>query len=230
MDARGFVKLKNIERIKIGFISGLGYWIIRVICSTLRWQVEDWQNFESIHQAGKRFVAAFWHGRMLMAAYYFRGRGIVVMISQNRDGEYISRVIQRLGYGVARGSSTRGARGAIIEILRALKNNRDVALTLDGPQGPRYVAKPGAAYAAWKSGHPVMPFNISVDKKWVMKSWDHFFVPKPFSRAVVMIATPIYVDANATEEDLRDIEERIQHSLDELRVRGDTYWGDPADR
>jgi lysophospholipid acyltransferase (LPLAT)-like uncharacterized protein len=218
------------ERPKIGFISALGYWAIHLICSTLRWDVQGRENEESTYAAGKRLVLTFWHGRIFMATYHFRRRGIVVMTSHNRDGEYIARVIERFGYGAARGSSTRGSRGAIVEMLRALKMNRDVAFTIDGPRGPRYVAKPGAAYLAWKSGNPVLPFNISVEKKWVMRSWDHFMVPKPFSRALVIIGAPIYVDGNATDEELRRTETQIQQSLDELRDRGDSHWGGEPDR
>ncbi len=165
-----------------------------------------------------------------MSTYYFRNRGIVVMTSQNRDGEYIARVIRRFGFEAARGSSTRGSRGAIVECLRAVKDGKDLGLTIDGPRGPRYVAKPGAAYLAWKSGHPVMPFNISVEKKWVMRSWDHFQIPKPFSRAVILLGEPIYVDAKATDEQIQAAERRIQTSLDELRDRGDCWWGGVPDR
>ncbi len=172
----------------------------------------------------------FWHGRIFTSTYYFRGRGIVVMTSQNRDGEYIARVIQRFGYGVARGSSTRGSRGATVETLRALKDGKEVGLTIDGPLGPRYVAKPGAAYLARKSGNPVVPFSISVRKRWVISSWDHFQVPKPFSRAVVLIGNPIYVESSATEEEIQNAEVQIQRTLDELRDRGDCWWGGEPDR
>jgi len=165
-----------------------------------------------------------------MATYYFRGWGIVVMISQNRDGEYIARVIQHFGYEVARGSSSKGTHGATVEILRAVKSGKDVGFAIDGPRGPRYVAKPGAAYIARKSGNPVIPFNISVEKKWTMQSWDHFQVPRPFSRAVVLIGQPIFVDANASDEEINVIEVRIQHSLDDLRDRGDSWWGGEPDQ
>ncbi len=160
-----------------------------------------------------------------MATYRFRGQGIVVMISLNRDGEYISRVIRHFGYGVARGSSSRGSHRATVEILRALEKGQDVGLSIDGPRGPRYVAKPGAAFLAKKSGNPVIPFSISAEKKWIMKSWDHFQVPKPFTRAVVLIGNPVYVDENASEEEIRIAEEKIQHSLEDLRDRGDRWWG-----
>ena len=165
-----------------------------------------------------------------MATYYFRHRGIVVMISNNRDGEYIARVIQGFGYGVARGSSTRGSHGATVEILRALKAKKDVGFAMDGPRGPRYIAKPGAAYVALKSGNPVLPFNISVEKKWVVRSWDHFMVPKPFSRTLILIGEPIYIQADAPEEEIQRMERQIQSSLVELRDRGDAFWGAAPDR
>jgi lysophospholipid acyltransferase (LPLAT)-like uncharacterized protein len=222
--------LSFLDRFKISFISSAGYWIILFIGSTLRWHVENWQAFQSLRDRNIKVILAFWHGRIFMASYYFRQQGIVVMTSQNRDGEYIARVIQRFGYGVTRGSSTRGSYGATMETLRALKNQRDVGITMDGPRGPRYIAKPGAAYLARKSGNPVVPFNISVDKKWVMRSWDHFQVPRPFSRAVLLIGNPIYVEEGISEEGAGKIEARIQHSLEELRDRGDRWWGGEPDR
>ncbi len=195
-----------------------------MVGKTLRWEAVDWDRLEQVYASGKRLILAFWHGRIFMATYYFRNRGIVVLTSQNRDGEYIARVIQRFGYGVARGSSTRGSHRAAVEALRALSDGKDVGITMDGPRGPRYVAKRGAAYLARKSGNPVLPFSVSVEKKWAMKSWDHFQIPKPFSRAIVLIGEPIFVDAGAPEQNVRISEERIQESLDELRDRGDNWW------
>lgn len=151
------------------------------------------------------------------------------MTSRNRDGDYIARVIKRFGYQPARGSSSRGSLGATIECLRGMKNGRDLGITIDGPRGPRYIAKPGAAYLARKSGNPVLPFNISVKKKWTLNSWDHFQIPQPFSRAVLVAGNPIYVDANATEEEIQAAEQEIQRSLDALRIRGDSWWGGVPD-
>lgn len=221
----GGFTLNFVDRLKINLISTLGFWVIRTIGATLRWEVVGWQNLESIWGSGNRLILAFWHGRIFTATYYFRNRGIVVMTSRNRDGEYIARVIQRFGYGVARGSSTRGSHGATIETLSALKDGKDVGITMDGPRGPRYVAKPGAAYIARKSGYPVVPFCISVDKKWITDSWDQFQIPKPFSRSVILIGNPVYVDADASEEAIKAAELEIQRSLDELRDRSDHWWG-----
>jgi len=219
-----------LDRLKISVFSSLGYWIIRLIGASMRWVVKGLQNLESVHAKGERAIMTFWHGRIFMATYYFRGRGIVVMTSQNRDGEYIARVIQRFGYGAARGSSTHGSHGATVECLRAIKDGKDLGLTSDGPRGPRYVAKPGAAYLARKSGNPVVPFSVSVEKKWVMRSWDHFQIPRPFSRAVVLVGEPIYVDADAADEQIEAAEKRIQLSLEQLLDRGDSWWGGQPDR
>jgi len=201
-----------------------------MICSTLRWQAVESQNLEAVRAQGKRLILTFWHSRIFTATYHFRKCGIVVMTSRNRDGEYIARVIQRFGYQPARGSASRGSHSATVECLRGMKNGKDVGLTIDGPRGPRYIAKPGAAYLARKSGNPVMPFNISVEKKWVMRSWDHFQIPKPFSRAVLISADPIYVDANASPEEIAVAEKQIQRSLDALLIRGDSWWGGQPDK
>jgi lysophospholipid acyltransferase (LPLAT)-like uncharacterized protein len=218
-----------LNRFKIGLIPFLGYWAIRLIGATLRWEVEGLHCLDTIHAAGKQLILTFWHGRIFMATYYFRNRGIVVMTSQNRDGEYIARVIQRFGYKAARGSSSRGSHRATVECLLAMKNRRDLGLTIDGPRGPRYVAKPGAAYLAKKSGNPVIPFNVAVEKKWVMHSWDHFQIPKPFSRAVVLIGDPIYADAGISREQMQATETKIQSALDELRDRSDAWWQGKTD-
>ena len=216
--------MKFIERLKTGCITLLGYWVILIIGRTLRWKVEGWENLEEIHKSGRRFVGAFWHNRIFMTSYFFRHRNMVAMISHNRDGEYIARVSRRLGFGNARGSSSRGSRGALVEMLRAIKQNRDVLFTLDGPRGPRYIAKPGAAYLARKSGNPILPFTISVEKKWIMRSWDGFIVPKPFSRALVLIGKSIHVAPHADEPAMKHFEMRIQKSLDSLCHRADFFW------
>jgi lysophospholipid acyltransferase (LPLAT)-like uncharacterized protein len=213
------------DRFKFWVVSYLGYWVIQLIGSTLRWQVEGWEHWQSIKDRGENLVYAFWHGRIFMGTYFFRNRGIVVMTSQNRDGEYIAGVIGRFGYGAARGSSTRGGRGALVEMIRELQEKNDVAFTLDGPKGPRYVAKPGAAWIASETGAPVLPFHISVEKKWVLRSWDRFHIPKPFSRALLLIASPIYVERDATEEDLEQARCRLQAVLEDLLERGDARCG-----
>ena len=217
----------RMNGLKIWFISLLGYWAIRVIGSTLRWQVEGQENLQAIRAAKKNAIFTFWHGRIFLGTYYFRNQGIVVMTSRNRDGEYIARVIRRFGYGAARGSSTRGGKRALVEMIREMRNNSDVAFTIDGPRGPRYVAKPGAVWLASKTGNAILPFHISPQRKWVLNSWDLFHIPKPFSRALLLMGNPIYVQADAGEAQLAESQQILQHSLEDLLRRGDSYWDRP---
>ncbi|MDR0310248.1 MAG: lysophospholipid acyltransferase family protein [Acidobacteriota bacterium] len=208
--------MKIIKRLKTHIISLLGYWLILCVGKTLRWRVEGWDRLESVYRAEKNPIMVFWHGRIFVASYFFRNRGIVVMTSRHRDGDYIAGVIRRLGYHAARGSSSRGSVGATREALEALRNGRDIGFAIDGPRGPRHVVKRGPIYIAWKSGHPVLPFNVSAERKWTLKSWDHFEIPVPFSRARVEIGEPVYVNAGIPKERLEEYDRRVQESLDEL--------------
>jgi lysophospholipid acyltransferase (LPLAT)-like uncharacterized protein len=212
------------DRLKLFVVSQIGFWAIRIIGKTLRWEVRGWDNYRAMEAAQKRIIYAFWHGRIFMATYFWRNRGIVVMTSQNKDGDYIARVIRRFGYGAARGSSSRGGLRALAEMIRELRGNKDVAFTVDGPRGPRYIAKPGPIWLASKSGAAVFPFNISAQKRWVLSSWDQFQIPKPFSRVVVLMGSPIYVSADASAEDLDSKQRQLQHALEELLSRGDSHW------
>ena len=146
------------------------------------------------------------------------------MTSMNRDGEAIAQCIQRFGYGVARGSSSRGGFRALAEMAQAIRHRRDAAFTIDGPRGPRYVAKQGPVLLALKTGAAIFCFHISMQHKIQLNSWDEFQVPLPFTRAIVLKASPIWVPPGASEEDLRDLHKQMQTTLDDLRAKGDSWW------
>ncbi|HZI20023.1 MAG TPA: lysophospholipid acyltransferase family protein [Pyrinomonadaceae bacterium] len=203
------------ERLLIRAADLAFYLLVRLIGSTVRFRVEGWEHWEASHRGGPP-VMAFWHDRILLATYYFRGRGIVVMTSQSFDGEYIARFIQRLGYGAARGSSTRGGVGALVEMIRLVRAGLPAGFTVDGPRGPRHVAKTGALLLAKKTGRPVLPFAVNPEKFWTLKSWDRFRIPRPFTRAAVRIAPPFYVPADADDAALEALRAELQHTLEEV--------------
>ncbi len=206
-------------------MSTLAYWVMRAIGCTLRWEFQGRENLVSGgDESARRVILTFWHGRIFLATYLFRNRGIVVMTSQNKDGEYIARVIRRFGYVAARGSSSRGGRGALVEMIRALRDGSDVGITIDGPRGPRYVAKPGAVWVAARTGCPICPFCVSAEHKWVLSSWDHFQIPKPFTRALFIAAPPILVPKDASEPELERCQAQLQRSLEDLVEKGDSHW------
>ncbi|MFN2412391.1 MAG: lysophospholipid acyltransferase family protein, partial [Pyrinomonadaceae bacterium] len=158
------------------------YALITVVGRTLKYEVDGWEYFEEIQSAGKQPIYAMWHDRLFSGTYFFRHRGIVVLNSQSFDGEYISRFIQRLGYGSVRGSSTRGGTVALVKMIRLMRAGLPMAFTLDGPKGPRYLVKNGAVLLAKKTGNPLVPFVLECKRFWTVKSWDKMQIPQLFSR------------------------------------------------
>src|SRR5215831_3081368 len=169
------------ERLKAALIGWVGYFVISIVGRTMRWQSVGDSHLDDIFKSGNRAIFTFWHGRIFPATYYWRNRGIVVMTSMNPDGEAIAQCIQRFGYGAARGSSSRGGMRALAELTRHIRNGRDAAFTIDGPRGPRYVAKQGPVLLAMKTGAAIFCFHISLKNKLQLKSWDEFQIPLPFT-------------------------------------------------
>jgi len=213
-----------LDRWKAWFIGWIGFFVIGIIGRTMRWQSVGDSYLDEIYKSGNRAIFTFWHGRIFPATYYWRNRGIVVMTSMNRDGESIAQCIQRFGYGAARGSSSRGGFKALAQMARDIRHGRDTAFTIDGPRGPRYIAKQGPVLLAMKTGAAIFCFHISMKRKIQLKSWDEFQIPLPFTRAIVLKAAPIWVPHDAPEAHLRDLHLQMQDTLDDLRKRGDSWW------
>lgn len=212
------------KRLQIRAIARASYFTINLICRTMKFEVEGWSHWQQATANGSVPIYTFWHDGIVPSTYFWRNRGIVVMTSQSFDGEYIARFIQRFGYGAARGSSTRGAVGAVIEMVRVMRQGIPTAFTIDGPKGPRRVAKMGAVLLAKKSGHPILPFKITPSRCWTLsKSWDRLTIPKLFSRARVEIAEPIYVPAEAEADELETHRLRLQQTLDRLDANGEQW-------
>lgn len=204
------------------------YFLISVIGKTVKPESEGMEHYAAVKEAGKIPIFCFWHNRIFLGVYSHRQRNIVVITSQSFDGEYIARFIQRFGFGAARGSSTRGGVGALVEMVRLMKNGLATAFTIDGPKGPRYVAKSGACLLAKKTGNPILPFLAEAEKFWEIKSWDRLQIPKPFTRARYFYAAPIYVPADADELEIEKKRQELQKSLDQLVERG-KQWRENLD-
>ncbi len=209
------------ERLLIRVADVAFFVLIKLIGSTIRWRVEGWENWEAASSDGRLPIYTFWHNRIFLGTYFFRRRNIVVMTSQSFDGEYIARFIKRFGYGAVRGSSTRGGTGAIVEMARLMRAGRSTAFSIDGPKGPRYVAKMGAVLLAKKTGQPILPFTITARNYWTPgRSWDGFQVAWPFTRARLDIAPAIYVPSDADEKTLNAKRDELQRALDEVNKHG----------
>lgn len=200
------------------------YGVINLIGRTVRYEIEGWDHWETASREGHIPIYTFWHDNIILSTYFWRRRNIVVMTSQSFDGEYIARFIQRFGYGAARGSSTRGSVGAVIEMIRLMRQGQPTAFTIDGPKGPRHVAKMGAVLLAKKTGHPILPFAITPMRFWSMsRSWDVLRIPRPFTRARLEIAAPIFVPPDADETVMAARLGELQGALDGLEHRGEQW-------
>ena len=212
------------ERFKASAIGWAGYFAVGIIGKTMRWQSVGDEHLKSILDSGHRAIFTFWHGRIFPSTYFWRNRGIVVMTSQNLDGEGIAQCIQRFGFGVARGSSSKGGLRALAQLVKDIRKGKDAAFTIDGPRGPRYIAKQGPILLGFKTGAAILCFHISMKHKIQLKSWDEFQIPLPFTKAVVLQAEPIWVPPESSEDELRELHAKMQKSLDDLRLRGDSWW------
>lgn len=204
------------QRILLALVSTLGYLVIRALGATLRfaWSEEEGATPERIARPA---IYSFWHQCIFPAAALFRGQGIGVMTSLSFDGEFIARIIEKLGFRAVRGSSSRGAVGALLGMRREVEQGKAVAFTIDGPRGPRYVAKPGPVFLAQATGAPMAAFHIALDNPWRLKSWDATRIPKPFSRALLRVSRAVQVPSNADDASLSRMHAELQTALDRVR-------------
>ena len=188
--------------------------MISLLGRTLRWRTDGLEHLEAVARSGRQPVLAFWHGRILPATVYFRDRGIVVMTSENFDGQWIAGIIERFGYRTARGSTSRGARRALLQLRRDMAAGRVAGFAIDGPRGPARVAQAGAVWLAMATGNPVVPFHLEASRHWTLRSWDRTQIPKPFTTVALAIGEPFEVAA-ATKPPDRDEGEGAPDNGDE---------------
>jgi lysophospholipid acyltransferase (LPLAT)-like uncharacterized protein len=213
------------RRIQIPLIAAAVYGVIRLIGPTLRLEVVGIHNAIQIPRGGEPAIGAFWHRCIFSAAWTWRHRGIVVLNTVNFDGQWTRRVIEKLGFGTAQGSSTRGAIEGLADMARSLETGHHVALTIDGPRGPRYVAKPGAVILARRTGKPISVFYIAPKRAYTFKkAWDLFQVPYPFTRTVMFVAPPIRVPAEADSDAMKVKQAEVQAALENVRDLADSWF------
>jgi lysophospholipid acyltransferase (LPLAT)-like uncharacterized protein len=213
------------RRIQIPVIAAAVYSVIRTLGPTLRYEVLGWQNAERVYAEKRRCIFAFWHRVIVPIAWWRRNCGVVVMNTTAFDGQWTRKVIEWLGFGTAQGSSSRGGLRGLAVMARHLEAGRDCAFTIDGPRGPRYVAKPGPAMLARRTGCPIVVFHIGVDRgKTFERTWDHFLLPAPFARTVLLFAPPIYVPQGASAELMEAKHAEMQQELERVRDIGESWF------
>jgi len=197
----------------------LGTGLVGALFLTTRMEKIGADHYEQFRRRGEPVIFVFWHGQLLPLVHYHRREGIVVLVSEHADGEYITQVIERNGFGTVRGSSTRGATKGLKGLVRAAREGRDLALTPDGPNGPPGVLKPGALAVAQITGLPLIPLGVGASTGWRFRSWDGFLVPKPFSKISIEYRQPRFVPRDASRRELEDLAAEIGSELNAVSQR-----------
>ena len=195
-DSRGSSDLSVGDRAAV--IAGAS--AIRALASTWRYRTVGAHIPAGLRSRKEPIVFTLWHGQMLPLLWFHRNQGVAVLVSEHSDGEIIARILEWMGYALIRGSTSRGAGRALIGLTRTLKDGSDVAITPDGPRGPRHKFAPGAVVAANRADVPIVPTVAHVEKCWQLSSWDGFVIPKPFARITIAYGPATRVRARTPRE------------------------------
>lgn len=209
------------QRFLLWLITWAGVIVIRLIAPTMKLTV-SYEDGAPPSLDTKPLVLAFWHSCIFPAIYAWRNLQIRVMSSDSFDGEYTGRIIRKFGFVKVRGSSSKGAVRALLGMRREIEQGATVAFTIDGPRGPRYVAKPGPVVLARATGAPMVAFHIALANPWVLNTWDKSMIPKPFSRALLRISRKINVPEDSGEDERQRYHAELQAALDRVREFAET--------
>ncbi|HXH72680.1 MAG TPA: lysophospholipid acyltransferase family protein [Mariprofundaceae bacterium] len=197
-------------------IPRLIYLIHKFLAVTIRWEFVG----ERYKPGDAPYILSFWHARILMMPYAYKGWNGSMLISEHRDGAYIADAVQLMGIESSRGSSTRGGARALLEMIKLARQGRALGITPDGPKGPREVVQPGTVQLAKKTGLPLRAVCYATKRHKRANSWDRFYLPLPFTRGVFVIGEPVYADSDDDEENLR----RFQQAMDDAQAKADSYF------
>ncbi|MGH7494366.1 MAG: lysophospholipid acyltransferase family protein [bacterium] len=212
------------KRMLFWLATRLGWLLILLLGHLTRLRFHGREHLERLRDSKRPFIYCIWHGKILMPIFAHRNENNCAMVSEHADGEMIAQTLHRLGYLTVRGSSTRGGTRAMIAMIRTLKGGGVGAIMPDGPKGPRHVFKPGALVIAQRAQAYLLPFTFASTRAWVLKSWDHFTIPKPFSKSVAYYGEPIAVPAVLTEEEFASIRKTVEQKMLDLEEEAEAFF------
>lgn len=203
------------QKILLAIISTLGPLLVRTIGFTWRIKYNDPYKISPSRKKGIKRIYCFWHNRLLGLAFTERKKNVGILISSHFDGEVVARIVDNMGYHPLRGSSTRGGTAGLLSMLRDEKVWY-LAITVDGPRGPKGVVKPGAIFLAAKADLEVIPVSCDTENKWVLPSWDGFQIPRPFARVTINFGKPLLIKKITGHNDIKKYAENLARKIDEL--------------
>lgn len=204
------------KKLTAWLVPRLIFLIHKLMAWTIRWEFVG----ERYRPGQAPYILSFWHARILMMPYAYRGWNGSMLISEHRDGAFIADAVELMGIQSSRGSSTRGGARALLEMIRIARNGRSLGITPDGPKGPREVVQPGTVQLSKKSGLPLRAVCYATKRHWRANSWDRFYIPQPFTRGVFVIGEPVFADSDDDAENLS----RFQQAMDDVQRQADGYF------
>ncbi len=196
-----------------------GYRLLQVWARTLRFQIDDRAGVVGT-PPNERYIGALWHNRLLLLPFvikrYLPRRQGAALISTSRDGAILADLVERFGFEVVRGSSSKRGASAIRQLAEIIAGGRDVVITPDGPRGPAYELGQGIVFLAQQSNAEVVPINLEYSSCWRLGSWDRFILPRPFSKVRVTFGAPHRVRPTATEGEFAQERARLQDAMTQL--------------
>jgi len=206
----------------------LAYWTIKFLGRTMRFEEINPEIPRSFLERGIPAIGAFWHGRLLMMPFIYKGKKLSFLVSAHRDGQVVGKALTRFGFHAILGSTTRKGFSAFKQMVKACQDGSDLALVPDGPRGPRYRVQMGVIELAKLTGRPIVPFSFSASKRKIFNTWDHFLLPYPFSKGVFVWGEPIRVDPHGDRAHLEERRTLLEKRLNELTERADHYFDPPS--
>lgn len=216
--------------LKARVLSRVLWFLIAIWIRTIRVRYVGREIVDRLREEKKNFIYGFWHGRLLLLMHRFRNSGVVIPVSESRDGEILARIMGHFGFETVRGSSKRKGRQALLGMVDALRKDKLVAIAVDGPRGPAFETKEGILYLAGKLKKPIVPVVASAEKARILhRTWERLLIPMPFSRGVIMFGEPIWVHGIA-EDELHKKRKEFDAALNGLMERADRYFTEPQAR
>lgn len=207
----------------------IGPLVVRVLASTWRVAIEHEDHVDRARGEGGGHIMALWHGRMLIPVTHFARRGYHVLVSKSGDGDVSEALLSRVGYGIVRGSSRGGGTKALRALIELLRSGAGIAITPDGPIGPRHSFTPSVAWMAKATGYAVVPCGFVAGSAWRLSSWDRFTIPKPFARVALVFGEPVHVPREARDDELAHLGDTIRERMLAAEQRGFVLLGAESD-
>lgn len=230
MSKEAYPKFTFVQKLVLAVVPRLVWALLAVIGRTWRFEVVAEEGVEPVPfgVASPNEIFCFWHQCTLPCTVYFRHSLAVILVSRSFDGELITRILERFRFKTVRGSSSRGGSEGLRALTHTLDQGKTAIFTADGPRGPIYQTKMGPIRLAHLSKVPIGVFHLEPERAWVMKSWDRFLVPKPFSRIVVSWARSVEIPADLPAEEYETKRQELNDALERARMQAYKHFGKAA--